>query len=110
MTIETTHAIGDLIQWKYQRAKTMKLPVAFMIYQIETATCNAGTQVFFICRPVHFTYELHFNKDNPKERIIEDVAFGGYGDKEFVKLRSDEVQPCDPSIVEEIRKHDLDAF
>lgn len=101
MNITTVYNIGDLVQQKFQAYKSH---LYFEVIDTQTSTCTAGTQVFYVVRPL--IGQRDFLKG---ERQITDFLPGGHDRQEYNKYREDELKPCSEwllDIVDKINKEE----
>ncbi len=82
MDIKTKHEIGDKLVNIHCTDE-----VFFVVQDIETVTCPAGTQIFYLCR-IYAAKEAYLGSGKGKE-----VVRLGAGLYPISKLREDEVRP-----------------
>lgn len=104
MKIETKFDVNNLIVSKYQRNPAAKNPkvdplVCFEIIDINTGTCMAGTQIFYVCRCIHGIITTDY-VDNKKVTTYQDFITGATTKGEYVTFREDEVVEAPKEVID----------
>lgn len=97
MQIQTAFAINELTQQKFTGVQSL---LFFEVIEINTVTCSAGTQNYYICRVQHPDYDSMFSA---KKKLIG-FNPGSKGDREYFKFREDELIPASQAVHDAIAK------
>lgn len=91
MNIELKFKVNDLIQHKYNKQK-MGVLQAYEVLQIQTETCYAGTQVFYMCRAIILNIEKDYTKDGTKKYwSLAHAINSNHSQMAWDKFREDEL-------------------
>lgn len=86
---------------KKKDSQENKIVSAYEVMEVVTQTCYAGTQVFYLCRPLFRFYTKDYSFKEPEKRnVLTDIL---HGEKMDVKFREDEVRACAQEIVDIIK-------
>jgi len=107
MNIKTKFGVNDLLVGKYQRSpfaersKSESL-ICFEVMDVNTQTCMAGTQVFYVCRPIH---GLIKNEYVDGEFVVSfvNLAVGATTRGEYGTFREDELVAASNEVIELVR-------
>lgn len=88
MEIKSKFSINDLLTHKYERRGEKKV-TALEVINIITETCSAGTQIFYVCRPL-VASNLAYTGE-PKWHVSFGILRSESTDMAIVKLREDEL-------------------
>ena len=95
MKIETKFDVNNLVVSKYQRnpiaAKSKNdLVCCFEVIDVNTGTCMAGTQVFYVCRSIHGIADTDY-VDGKRVTTYKDFSIGTTPKGEYTTFREDEL-------------------
>lgn len=104
MIIQTKFNVNDLIVSKYQRnpiSQTSEIEsvYCFEIIDINTGTCMAGTQVFYVCRSIHGILSIDYI-DGKKVKSYKDFLIGSGAKGEYTTLREDEIVVAPKEVID----------
>lgn len=113
MNIETKYEIGNIVVHKYHDDKSYAKEVfskqmtiiAYEVKDIDTNTCSAGTQVFYRLRPLHVTYNVINEKDQPERREYKSVELGFHkegGVMGYTQFREDDLKFAPDDITKDV--------
>ncbi len=92
MTIETKFDVNNLVKAKFDKGTENHFQL-FEVMQVETNTCYAGTQNFYLCRAI--TAKKKFKDEWSKKGEFEWLICHGIGSTDFAigwgKYREDEL-------------------
>ncbi len=106
MEIKTKFNINDLVQYKFHIENNKRSTFFYEIQFIHTETCSAGSQVFYLCRPIAILYSEHY-LDNAKVIELSDFDLRKPRDGEYQKFREDEIVPASKNLIEIMNKFNL---
>ena len=98
MEIKTKFNINDLVHYKFQRTDNEKIQSFFEIQYIHTEVCSAGAQVFYLCRPIHISYDKNFT-GGQKIWLPDDFELLKPKEGDYQKLREDELIPVSEKVL-----------
>ena len=104
MKIETKFDVNNLVISKYQRNPiTQKskndLLCCFEVIDINTGTCMAGTQVFYVCRSIHGITNTDY-VDGKRVTTYNDFAAGSNQKGEYITIREDEIIEAPKEVID----------
>lgn len=95
MTTTTLFNIGELVQTKYSGTQV----IFFEIIEINSVTCIAGTQHYYIVRAFVPKYDNLFSK----EKKVTSFDPAGRSNQEYSKYREDELIPASQLVHDTIK-------
>lgn len=105
MEITTKFNVNDLVQFKYNKrmndgSGVLKdaIVLLFEVMDIQTQTCMAGTQVFYLCRGIHGITDSDFVDGKRVKKIVQ-FAIGSAKSSEYTSIREDELKPAEEELV-----------
>lgn len=106
MEIKTKFNVNSLVTGKYQRQPLkekggMAFLMGFEVIDINTQTCMAGTQVFYVCRGIHGMAETKYEEDK-KVTKFTDFSAGSTSRGEYVTFREDELIEASKEMIDMI--------
>lgn len=106
MEITTKYSIGDIINLKWNKtgdiANRGKSTARYEVLFIDINTCSAGSQIFYMCRPIVITTkEIGYVEEG---KTVTTVLPSDTVDISKCRFREDEVIDCDPETLELLRK------
>jgi hypothetical protein len=93
MEIKTKFQVNDIVNHKFANLSNSfnDVIVVFEVLGVLTDTCSAGTQIFYICRPLLLMHKGVWNKDMSKKtyKFVNVEPKGKESDK--ARFREDEL-------------------
>lgn len=103
MKIETKFNVNNLVVSKYQRNPPQKsrnnLLCCFEVIDINTGTCMAGTQIFYVCRSIHGMTDTEY-VDGERVTTYRDFAVGSNSKGEYMTFREDEIIEAPKEVID----------
>ena len=103
MKIETKFDVNNLVVSKYQRnviaSEKNDSLCCLEVIEVKTGTCMAGTQVFYVCRPIHGITEKEFIDGKMVKKFVDfNMAFTSSG--EYCTCREDELVAAPDDVID----------
>ena len=104
MVIKTKFNINDLVFSKYQRNPITNIDnpeaiLCFEVIDINTGTCMAGTQIFYVCRTIHGHSSSEWI-EGKKVIKFKDYCIGSNSKGEYQTLREDEIVKAPKEVID----------
>ena len=103
MEIKTKFNVNNLVISKYQKdpvkRNNSELFCCYEVIDINTQTCMAGTQIFYIVRPIHGFITNEY-KEGKRESKFTDFNIASYQNREYATIREDELVEASKEIID----------